>query len=162
MNQAHLHLLINHLPVFGSILGAIVLGYGLKTRSENTLRAAFFVLVISSIGGVVAYLTGEPAEHAVKPVQGISKPMIEEHEDAAIFALWTMVITGVLSLAGIYLSYQASAKTRTVSIITLIVALFSFSVVARTAYLGGLIRHTEVTSQAAAVQDQAGGEEDDD
>ena len=32
MNLAHVHLLITHLPVFGSILGAIVLAYTLKVH----------------------------------------------------------------------------------------------------------------------------------
>ena len=34
MNQTHIHLLITHLPIFGSILGGFVLAYGLWTKMK--------------------------------------------------------------------------------------------------------------------------------
>jgi len=46
-----------------------------------------------------------------------------------------------------------------ISILTLLVTLISFGLVARTGYLGGQIRHTEI-STASPTQD--GGEEDSD
>ena len=76
MSQVHLHLLITHLPVFGSILGALVLGYGLWTRSNQTKNAAYFIFIISAIGAGIAYLTGEGAEEAVENIQGVSENII--------------------------------------------------------------------------------------
>ncbi|MDX2250509.1 MAG: hypothetical protein SF052_27255 [Bacteroidia bacterium] len=65
MNQAHVHLMITHLPIFGSILGALVLTYGLWTKSHQTKVAAYFLLIISAIGSGIAYLTGEARTFAV-------------------------------------------------------------------------------------------------
>ena len=76
MNQTHLHLLIAHLPIFGSILGGLVLAYGLWTKSNQTKIAAYILLVISSIGAGISYLTGEAAEEAVEKIQGVAKEMI--------------------------------------------------------------------------------------
>ena len=36
MSAVHLHLLINHLPIFGSLLGILVLVYGIWVKSEHT------------------------------------------------------------------------------------------------------------------------------
>jgi hypothetical protein len=73
MSQVHLHLLITHLPVFGSILGAFVLMYGMWAKSNPTKNAAYFIFIISAIGAAIAYLTGEGAEEAVENLQGFLK-----------------------------------------------------------------------------------------
>lgn len=54
MDQTHLHLSINHLPIFGSILGGLVLAYGLWTKSNQTKIAAYYLLIISSIGAGIS------------------------------------------------------------------------------------------------------------
>jgi uncharacterized membrane protein len=158
MNQTHIHLLINHLPLFGSILGGIVLAHALWTRNHQTKIAAYFVLILAALGAGAAYLTGEAAEDTVERIPGISKPMIHEHEDAALFALISSIVLGVMALAGLFLALRKAALTRTVALITLVIALFSFVVVARTAYLGGQIRHTEISNPGPP----ANGNQDDD
>ena len=62
MNQTHIHLIITHLPIFGSLLGGIVLVHGLLTKTKQTLIAAYILLIISTLGAGIAYLTGEAAE----------------------------------------------------------------------------------------------------
>jgi hypothetical protein len=86
MNQTHLHLLITHLPIFGSILGVIVLAYGLWTKSNDTKIASYLLFMISSIGAGIAYLTGEAAEETVEHIQGIVESNIKTHEEFALFA----------------------------------------------------------------------------
>ena len=77
MNQTHIHLLITHLPIFGSILGGLVLAHGLWTKSNQTKIAAYNIFIISAIGAGIAYLTGEAAEETVENIQGIAKDMID-------------------------------------------------------------------------------------
>ncbi|MBL0310617.1 MAG: hypothetical protein IPP77_13385 [Bacteroidetes bacterium] len=161
MNQTHIHLLINHLPVFGSILGGLVLAHGLWTKNNQTKVAAYYVLIISSIGAVIAYLTGEAAEEAVENIQGISKTMLDQHEDAAVFALVALIVLGVASLIGLFLTIKKSPFIRTMAFVTLFISLISFGIIARVGYLGGQIRHTELNS-ATPTQQQEGGQEDDD
>ena len=150
MNQTHLHLLINHLPIFGSILGGLVLAHGIITRSFQTKMAAYNVLVISSIAAVITYLTGEAAEETVENIQGISKTMLEQHEDSSVYALVALIILGVASLAGLYFTSKKSSFTRGLAWVTLFISLISFGIIMRTGYLGGLIRHTEINSIAPA------------
>src|SRR5690349_14876278 len=70
MDLTHLHLMITHLPVYGSILGALILIYGMVAQSRHTKMAAYYVLLISSLGGVIAFSTGEAAEETVERMQG--------------------------------------------------------------------------------------------
>ena len=149
MNQTHLHLLINHLPIFGSILGGIVLTHGLWTKSNQTKIAAYNLLLISSIGAVIAYLTGEAAKESIENIQGISKNLIEQHEDFSVIALVALIILGIASLIGLLLTIKKSPLTRIIAIVTLFISIISFGLIARTGYIGGQIRHTEINSSTS-------------
>lgn len=162
MNQAHIHLLITHLPIFGSILGGLVLAHGLWTKSNQTKIAAYNIFIISAIGAGIAYLTGEAAEETVENIQGVAKNIIEQHEDFAVFALVSLIILGVASIGGLFLTLRKSALTSTAAIVILFISLISFGLVARTGYLGGQIRHTEINNSTKATQEQGGESEDND
>jgi uncharacterized membrane protein len=146
MNQTHIHLLITHLPIFGSILGGIVLAHGLWTKSNQTKIAAYNLFIISSIGAGIAYLTGEGAEESVEDLQGVVEATIKQHEDFALFALISLIILGLASIVGLFLTLRKSPLTRTTALMILFISLISFGLVARTGYLGGQIRHTEITN----------------
>jgi uncharacterized membrane protein len=161
MNQTHIHLLITHLPIFGSILGGLVLAHGLWTKSNQTKIAAYNLFIISAIGAGIAYLTGEAAEVTVESIQGIAKNMIEEHEDFAVFALVSLIILGVSSIGGLFLTLRKSALTRTAAIVILFISLISFGLVARTGYLGGQIRHTEIANGANVPTENSENKKDD-
>lgn len=156
MTQVHLHLLITHLPVFGSILGALVLAYGIWARSNQTKNAAYFMFVISAIGASIAYLTGEGAEEAVEKMVGVSESMIKLHENSAIYALISLAILGATSLFALVENSLKTPLIKSTATLILILSLISFGLVARTGYLGGQIRHTEISNGAS--QNNAGGE----
>jgi uncharacterized membrane protein len=150
MNQTHIHLLITHLPIFSSILGGLVLAYGLWSKSNDTKIAAYFLFIISSIGAGIAYLTGESAEETVEDMQGIVEASIKTHEEFALFALISLIILGVASILGLFLTFRNSPLAKTTAFVILFISLISFGLVARTGYLGGKIRHTEISNGATA------------
>lgn len=160
MDQTHLHLLITHLPIYGSILGALVLAYGLWTKSQHTANAAYLVLIISAIGGFISKQTGEAAEETVENIQGISEELIHEHEEAADIALVAVIILGIISLIALFASYRKWSFSSSMGWIALVVSLITFGIVARTGYIGGQIRHTEINSPQAEQNDQADDEEE--
>jgi hypothetical protein len=161
MSQAHIHLLITHLPIFGSIMGGFVLAHGLWTKSIQTKIAAYNLLIISSVGAVIAYLTGEGAEETVEEIQEVSKNMIDQHADFAVYALVSLCILGVAALIGLFLSLRESPLSKTIAIITLFISAIGFGLIVRTGYLGGQIRHTEINSTAPIPQQNSEKEIDD-
>lgn len=158
MTQAHLHLVITHLPIFGSIIGALVLGFGIWTKSIQTQKAAYLVFVLSAIGAGMAYLTGESAEETVENVLGVSENIIKQHEAFAMYALVSCIVLGVSSLIALFVTFKKTAFSKTAATITILISLISFSLVAWTGYLGGQIRHTEITN--GPVQNNAAGEKE--
>ena len=146
MNQTYLHLIFSHLPIFGSILGGLVLAYALWTKSNQTKIAAYYLLIISSIGAGVSYLTGEGAEETIEKLQVASESIIEKHEDFALYALIGLIILGLSSLIGLFVTLNKHSLTRTIAIFTLVISIISFGLIARTGYLGGRIRHSEIRS----------------
>ena len=162
MNQTHIHLVITHLPIFGSILGGFVLAYGLWTKSNETKNAAYGLFILSSIGAGIAYLTGEAAEESVEHLPGIFEATIERHEDFAIYALVSLIILGVASLLGIFLTLKKSSATRTLAFVIFLFSIVSFGLVARTGFLGGQIRHSEIVKGATTPIDNTESESDDD
>ena len=150
MNQTHIHLLITHLPVFGSILGGVVLAYALWAKSNQTTIAAYILLIISSIGAGISYLTGEAAEETVENIAGVSKNLVEQHEEVAVITLVLFIVLGIASVVGLFLTWRKFASVRSVAVVVLVISVVSFGFVARTGYLGGQIRHTEISNSASS------------
>ena len=111
MDQTHIHLIITHLPIFGSILGGFVLAHGIWTKGNQTKIAAYNLFIISSIGAGIAYLTGEAAEETVENLQGVVETTIGQHEDFALFALISLIMLGLSSILGLYLTLKESLLT---------------------------------------------------
>ena len=161
MSQTHIHLLITHLPIFGSILGGFVLAHSLWTRSDSTKMAAYNLFIFSSIGAVIAYLTGEGAEESVENIKGVVEATIKPHEEFALFALIALIVLGLASIFGLFITLRKSPLTRTTAFVVLFISLISFGLVARTGYLGGKIRHTEISNGAIQPAENSDNETDD-
>ena len=61
MTAAHLHLALNHIPVLGTLLGTVLLAYGLWQRQEPVRDVSLGLLVGVGAVAVAVYWTGEPA-----------------------------------------------------------------------------------------------------
>jgi len=153
MDPLYVHLLINHVPLIGTIGSVLLLAAAFFTRSKDLATAGLVGVVLVALATIPTYLTGEPAEERVEHLAGFSRDAIHEHEDAGKFAIIAMEIAGVVALAALVMS-RRRPTSRVWLGVTLLVSLWGLSVVARTAYLGGKIRHTEVHGAAAASDDR--------
>lgn len=160
MNLTHLHLLINHLPIIGSILGGLVLAQGIWNKSELTKIAAYNVLIISSIGAIVAYFTGEEAEESVENIAGVLESTIKIHEDFALYALIALIALGLSSIWGLWVAMKKTSLTDRVAALTLVISFISFGLIAQTGYLGGQIRHTELNPDSIIQAESEKNEKD--
>ena len=142
MSPAHIHLLITHLPIFGSFIGSLVLVYAIIVKSNETKIAAYGTLVLSTFGAGISYLTGEGAEEVVEEISGVIESAIETHENFALIALIGIILLGFLSILGLISILKKSIYANKIAIVVLIAAITSFGLVAITGYLGGKIRHT--------------------
>jgi hypothetical protein len=150
MNPAHAHLVLNHIPVVGTIIGLIVLAYGMLRRSHEVRMAACFVLVLVALLAIPTFLTGEPAEELVEELPGVSHDVIHEHEEAAELAIWVIEIMGVAALVALLWNWKRGAVPAWLITVVLVTALAAVGTMGWTANLGAKIRHPEITGAPPA------------
>ena len=150
MSWGHLHLLLNHVPVIGTVLGLLLLLVAFTRRSEELKKVTLGLFVLIALVTVPVYLTGEPAEEMVENIPGISKAMIDRHEDAALFSLIAVEVTGIIALAGLLLFRRKKDLGNLLAILTLAFAVVTGGLLAWTSNLGGQVRHTEISSGVGA------------
>ena len=71
MNEAHLHLVVNHFPIIGTILGLGILVVGLLLKNNSVKNTAFFLFIVAAIFAAVSMATGEGAEELVEDMANI-------------------------------------------------------------------------------------------
>ncbi|MFN8577221.1 MAG: hypothetical protein U0354_10225 [Candidatus Sericytochromatia bacterium] len=142
MNYAHLHLIVNHAPLFGLIFGFCLLIYFIRKRSEEVAKIAMFTFIVSAIFAVITYASGEKAEHTIETLQNIDKNIIRNHEKLAKIANIFTVSTGVISF--IWFFIKDEFKKRYVAIGIIAICLMGIGFMSRTANTGGQIRHSEI------------------
>ena len=152
MNFAHLHLLLNHFPIIGTLVGLGLFLVSLFGENEDLRRASLIIFAAMALVALPAFFSGVGAEGAIKKLPGISDDLIERHHGSAILALFFMEITGALALVGLFQSHgitrQASWNWNVSSI--LFFSLVTVGVMARVGTTGGNIRHPEITAGSDA------------
>ncbi|HQZ83216.1 MAG TPA: hypothetical protein PLR83_08350, partial [Pyrinomonadaceae bacterium] len=101
MDPVHVHLFLNHFPVICSVLAVPLFAWAYLRKSDELKQLTLLVLVFAAAVTIPVYLSGEPAEEVVEKLAGVSHDLIEQHEDAAYFAMISMMITGAISLIGL-------------------------------------------------------------
>lgn len=149
MNATHLHLLLNHIPVLGAAFGLGLSVFALWQKSDELKKAALGVFLIIALLAVPVYLTGEPAEGAVKSLPGVSQPIIEEHERAATVAFTGVLVLGVAAMAGLFFFRRGRRMPAWFGSLILTASLIVSGLMVWTATVGGQIRHTEIRSSGS-------------
>jgi len=147
-----MHLMLNHLPVLGTIFGLLLLGWAALRRSETLQRAALGTFVLAALAAIPVFLTGKPSEDLVERLAGTAEQAIEAHEEAAVVALIAIEALGALALAALVL-FRNRGIPRPLAGGALVFALATAGWMAQTANLGGRIRHAELRSTATQIQD---------
>ena len=144
MDPVHIHLLLSHVPVLGSIFATLLLAYAMLRKSDEQKQLALIILIFAALVTVPVYLTGEPTEEVVEKLAGVTHAAIEQHEDAAKISMILMMITGAISLLAVFFQRRAGNVARWVVWLSLVFALVTAGSMIRTGNLGGQIRHTEI------------------
>ncbi len=150
MNGAHLHLIVNHLPILGVVFGLGLALFALARREDAKLRAALGVFVLVGLSGYAAMWTGEKAEHMLEEaVPSIAHATIHEHEEMAEKAAIAGYALGAMALLPLGLSW-GKALRRPLALATVAASLLVTGLMAFAGNLGGEIRHTEIVGSGTA------------
>lgn len=152
MNFAHLHLIMNHVPLIGIPVALAFLAHGLWTQNASTQKFSLLVLFGLAVMVLPVYLTGEPAEEVVEHLPGVAESFIEAHEDAAKFSLILTLAAGAFAFLALWFQRDESRR-RLVNFGTMGIAIVAVLSLAYTANLGGKVRHTELRADGATQAD---------
>ena len=127
----HLHAMVIHFPIALLMIAFLSELIALFSKRLFFKNAALYLLILGTIGVVIAYLSGDAAGEGM--TDGILQEPMGMHEEAAWVTLWLSLITSLASIAIYYFKYTKSwAKWAALLLFALLIAS-----VARTAYLGG-------------------------
>ena len=153
MNDAHLHLVVNHFPIIGTIFGLGILITGIILKNNTVKSTAYVLFIVAAIFAAFSMGTGEGAEELVEDMPSVGKQIIHEHEEMAEKLAIVLYVLGVISLTGLILSYKKNAKATLLSYLAVIVAIIGVFFAQQTGTSGGEIRHTEIRPNATPTLD---------
>jgi uncharacterized membrane protein len=144
MDLAHIHLLLNHFPTIGFLIGGGLFLLSLIANSDDLKRASLVVLLGIALISIPTYMSGNGAQDAIKSMPGVSKSLIEAHEGAALVAMAFMLASGAFSWLALW-QFRRLARVPKWNL-TLILALIvvTFALMTRASNMGGEIRHEEI------------------
>jgi len=149
----HLHLAINHSPLYAELFPFVLLVTALVKRNRTLGTAALVVAIIAAFCAGAAFYTGDGAAATIDkspPIPGVDKTMIKEHDLAAGFMLTAACITGGLALISLIVGWRRGERLRWLDVLIAVAILWSVSVAGRTAFLGGRIHHPEVRAVSSS------------
>jgi hypothetical protein len=139
----------SHLPVIGVLLLIPLLLIALVRRSDELSRLALWAAAGIALSAVVVYLTGESTEEGIERLAGISKTLIERHEEIALISTIALGVFGVLALVTLF-RMRGKPLSRGIVVSALVSVVGLSGAFAWTANLGGKIRHSEITTAVAS------------
>jgi hypothetical protein len=131
----------------------------LIAKNAELKRASLVIFVGIALVTIPTYVSGNAAEEALcaggakAPAcadPGISKNLIQTHEDAALLAFAAIILTGAFAWLGLWQIRRTSLAPNWNLAVILLLSLLAFGLVARAANIGGEIRHAEIRSSQEA------------
>src|SRR3984893_5129601 len=150
MNFVHIHLLLNHFPIIGSIIGCGLFLIPLLGKNDPLRRSSLIVFAAMALIAIPAFASGKGAQLMLQGKPGISDEFVQRHEGAAMLALWFLEATGAFAMAGLWQYHRRARMARWNLPAVLIFSLLTVGFMVRTGNTGGEIGHTEIRASQKA------------
>ena len=134
----HLHIILNHIPVVGSlgVLALFLTSFYLK--SEDLQRSSLILFVVLGLLTLPTYISGAAARWAYQGRE-LSMEVIAAHQDAALLAFLFIGMTGCVSWASLWQQRRFSKISCKNLYAVLVLAVISAYQLVATGSLGGTI-----------------------
>ena len=149
MNWAYMHLVFNHFPIIGVLIGIMLLLAGIFLNNEGIKISGLGTISFAAVMSLVAYLTGDSAENVVKELPEVAESLISRHEDIATISMYLIIPSGLLSSLTLYSIWKKEKSVLFLMVITLVLSLLSSVALIYAGRTGGQIRHSEFRSDSS-------------
>lgn len=144
MDLAHIHLLLNHFPTIGFLIGGGLFLLSLFMKGNDLKLGSLVVLLGIALISIPTYMSGNGAQDAIKGIPGVSKALIEAHEGAALVAMVFMLLTGGFAWLGLWQFRRLTHVPKWNLGVILALTVVTFALMTRASNMGGEIRHDEI------------------
>jgi hypothetical protein len=140
----YIHVVLNHLPIYGTILGALALAISLILRSR---AAQITALILTLVAGLSAYPVFVTGQRAYKTIRGMADDagadVLDEHMDRAEKTIGVFYFLAALAIAGLLVPIKWPKSAVPLAALTLVVAILCSGIAVYIAQAGGRVRHPE-------------------
>jgi uncharacterized membrane protein len=145
LNFAHLHLLLNHFPIIGTIVGLGLFLVSFVGNNKDLRRASLIIFAGIALLTIPTFLSGFGAQLGIQGKPDVSDALIKRHEGSAMLSLWFMFATGGFSFVALWQSHHRKRAADWTITAVLLFSLVTVGLMARTGNTGGDIRHPEAS-----------------
>jgi len=140
----YIHVVLNHLVIYGTILGALALAVSLILRSRAAQITALIVTLIAAASAYPVLISGQ---RAYKTIRGLTDDAgaeaLDEHMDRAEKTIGVFYLLALFALAGLVVPIKWPKTGLPLTATTLVLALVCFGLSLYIAQEGGRVRHPE-------------------
>ena len=151
----HWHLVLNHLPLVGTLVAVCLLAGAHAVRSRDLTRASLLLFVVLALVAIPTFVTGAAAGWAIQGTAGISEAALSAHQDASLLALAALLLTGWLAWFTLWRDRRRPALGARLDgwsrLAVFCSGTLALALMLRTARLGGDINHPEIRVGAPEV-----------
>lgn len=153
MNFDHLHLLLNHVPIIGFVIGLALFVASFAGSNTDLRRSALIIFAVVALVTIPTFVSGVAADRAIALEPGISEALVKRHEGAAMLGLWFVIATGGAAMTALWrFRCTPTGPPRADIVAVLLLSAIATGLMARTGNTGGDIRHPQPgTAQGAPV-----------
>jgi len=144
MDWIHLHLALNHVPVLGTLFVCLLLLTAAVKKDESLKRLSLWWTVALMLISIPLKFTGDFAAEKAGKEPWFIETLVQAHEQAADQATTGIFLMGIAAIMALVIARKARPVATWSLLLTLVVGLLTFALMARAANLGGQIRHTEL------------------
>ena len=140
----YIHVVLNHLPIFGTILGASALAISLILRSRAAQVTALIITLIAGASAYPVFVTGQRAYKAIRGMaDDAGADVLDEHMDRAEKTIDVFYFLAALAIAGLLVPIKWPKSAFLLAALTLVVAILCSGIAVYIAQPGGRVRHPE-------------------
>jgi hypothetical protein len=151
-DAAHFHLLTNHIPIFVTLSGLLILAWTLIRKERRLVQPALMLLLLGALGGMITYWLGEQAYRPIRSLADeVGQDWLDVHMERADQIIWIFWLSLASTVAAMIAAWKSFKFSGALCLIAGALAAGSLAAAGWAADAGGQIRHSEVRSSPPPV-----------
>lgn len=147
MVPVQVHLVLNHVPLVGLVLGLIFFVAGIKRSSDSALLTGMRIFLAMGLIAVPVLASGLLSARVLNGAPWLDSRAVGRHQLAGILTVMVLVVLAALCGIILFRSFQGRGSGSVgVRSVVLLIAATGLGMVLWTSWLGGALRHSELTS----------------